>query len=43
MAFKNGHLVFAQPGALPAPALAELVEAVAQLDVDAAIAERSAS
>ena len=43
MAFKDGHLVFSQPGALPAPALEELVEAVAQLDIEAAIAERSAS
>jgi thioredoxin len=42
MAFKGGHLVFSQPGALPAPALEQLVEAVVQLDVDA-VAERSAS
>jgi len=43
MAFKGGHLVFSQPGALPAPALEQLVEAVVQLDVEAAIAELSAS
>jgi len=43
MAFKGGHLVFSQPGALPAPALEQLVEAVVQLDVEAAIAEQSAS
>jgi thioredoxin 1 len=42
MAFKGGHLVFSQPGALPAPALEQLVEAVVQLDVDA-VAEQSAS
>lgn len=42
MAFKGGQLVFSQPGALPAAALEELVEAVAQLDVEAAVAERSA-
>ena len=34
MAFKGGHLVFAQPGALPAPMLAQLVEAVRALDLD---------
>jgi len=43
MAFKGGHLVFSQPGALPAPALEQLVEAVVQLDVEAAIAEQNAS
>jgi thioredoxin len=35
MAFKGGHLVFRQPGALPAPALDQLIEAVVALDVDA--------
>ena len=34
MAFKGGHLVFAQPGALPAPMLAQLVDAVRALDLD---------
>lgn len=43
MAFKSGHQVFSQPGALPAAALEQLVEAVVQLDVEAAVAERSAS
>jgi thioredoxin len=36
MAFKNGHLVFSQPGALPASALEQLIEAVVALDPDAA-------
>ena len=36
MAFKNGHLVFSQPGALPAPALGQLIDAVVALDADAA-------
>ena len=36
MAFKNGHLVFSQPGALPAPALEQVIEAVVALDTDAA-------
>ncbi len=35
MAFKNGHLVFSQPGALPAPALEEVIEAVLALDTEA--------
>lgn len=36
MAFKDGSLVFAQPGALPAPALNELIDAVRKLDIEAA-------
>ena len=32
MAFKNGALVFSQPGALPAAALEDLIEAVRALD-----------
>ena len=36
MAFKSGQLVFSQPGALPAPALEELIAAVESLDLDAA-------
>ena len=36
MAFKSGRLVFSQPGALPAPALAQLIAAVESLDLDAA-------
>jgi thioredoxin len=39
MAFKKGHLVFSQPGALPAQALQEVIDAVVGLDVDAALAE----
>jgi thioredoxin reductase (NADPH) len=38
MAFKRGKLVFNQPGALPAPALEELVQKVKDFDIDAAIA-----
>ena len=41
MAFKKGHLVFSQPGALPASAFEELVQAVKDLDVDAALAEQA--
>jgi thioredoxin 1 len=43
MAFREGVLVFAQPGALPAAALDELVDKVRQLDmaqVHRAVAER---
>ena len=36
MAFKDGTLVFSQPGALPASALEQLITAVRELDVDAA-------
>ncbi len=32
MAFKDGKLVFSQPGALPAQALAQVIDAVAGLD-----------
>lgn len=34
MAFRDGILVFSQPGALPAPALDEVIEAVKALDMD---------
>lgn len=34
MAFRDGVLVFSQPGALPAPALDELIGAVRALDMD---------
>ena len=34
MAFKEGVLVFAQPGALPAPALEQVIAAVRDLDMD---------
>lgn len=36
MAFKRGSLVFAQPGALPAPALDQLISSVRELDLEAA-------
>ncbi len=39
MAFKGGHLVFSQAGALPAPALEQLIDGVKALDVEAAIGE----
>ena len=35
MAFREGVLVFSQPGALPAPALDELIAAVRALDMEA--------
>jgi thioredoxin 1 len=34
MAFRDGILVFAQPGALPAPALEEVITAVKGLDMN---------
>ena len=34
MAFRDGVLVFAQPGALPAPALDQVIDAVKSLDMD---------
>jgi len=34
MAFRDGVLVFRQPGALPAPALEQLISAVRELDMD---------
>jgi thioredoxin 1 len=34
MAFRDGVLVFAQPGALPAPALEEVITAVKGLDME---------
>jgi thioredoxin len=43
MAFKNGILVFSQPGALPAAALEEVINAVRGLDVEAALAEQPKS
>ena len=33
MAFRDGILVFAQPGALPAPALEQVIAAVRELDM----------
>ncbi|MCU1403790.1 MAG: thioredoxin [Glaciihabitans sp.] len=34
MAFRDGVLVFSQPGALPAPALNQVIDAVRGLDMD---------
>ena len=34
MAFRDGVLVFSQPGALPAPALGQVIQAVRDLDMD---------
>ncbi|BAX92291.1 thioredoxin [Mycobacterium shigaense] len=41
MAFKKGKLVFNQAGALPAPALEDLVQQIKAFDVDAAQAEQA--
>jgi thioredoxin 1 len=46
MAFRDGILVFSQPGALPAAALEQLVQAVRDLDMDevrATLAKQEAS
>lgn len=43
MAFKKGYLVFNQAGALPPPALEELVQKVKDFDIDSAVAEQSDS
>jgi len=43
MAFKNGTLVFSQPGALPAAALEEVITAVRDLDLESALAEQQKS
>lgn len=42
MAFRDGILVFAQPGALPAPQLEQVIEAVRGLDMDQVRAEIAA-
>ncbi|CAL8969828.1 MAG: thioredoxin [Actinobacteria bacterium] len=39
MVFREGILVYAQPGAMPAPALEELIGAVRAADMDAVRAE----
>ena len=39
MAFRDGILVFSQPGALPAPSFEQLIEAVQALDMDEVRAE----
>jgi len=41
MAFKQGQLVFAQPGALPAAALDQVIEAVRDLDMEKIRAEQA--
>ena len=43
MAFKDGVLVFSQPGALPAVALEQVITGVRDLDVEAALAEQKQS
>jgi thioredoxin len=43
MAFKNGVLVFSQPGALAAAALEQVITAVRDLDLEAALAEQKKS
>jgi thioredoxin len=42
MAFRDGVLVFSQPGALPAPVLDDLIAQVRALDMDAVHAELAA-
>jgi thioredoxin 1 len=42
MAFRDGILVFAQPGALPAEALEELITAVRGLDMEQVRADQAA-
>ncbi len=39
MAFRDGILVFSQPGALPAPSFEELIQAVQGIDMDEVRAE----
>jgi thioredoxin 1 len=43
MAFRDGILVFSQPGALPAPALADVIAAVRGLDMSAVRTEVAAA
>lgn len=43
MAFRDGILVFAQPGALPAPALEQVITAVKALDMDEVRAQVAAA
>jgi len=42
MAFRDGILVFSQPGAMPAPALEQLIVAVRGLDMDTVRSEVAA-
>jgi thioredoxin reductase (NADPH)/thioredoxin 1 len=43
MAFKKGALVFSQAGALPGPALDQVIAAVRDFDVDAALEDSPAT
>lgn len=43
MAFKEGVLVFAQPGALPAPTLEDLITQIKDLDMDEVRASMAAA
>jgi len=43
MAFRDGVLVFSQPGALPAPALEEIITKITELDMDEVCASIAAS
>lgn len=43
MAFKDGTLVFSQPGALPAAALEQVITAVRDLNVTAALDEQKSA
>lgn len=43
MAFRDGILVFSQPGALPAPSLEQLIQAVRALDMDDVRAQLAAA
>jgi thioredoxin 1 len=43
MAFRDGILVFRQPGALPAPALEQVISAVRELDMDEVRAQVAAA
>ena len=43
MAFRDGILLYSQPGALPAPALEELIGQVRALDMDAVRAQLAAT
>jgi thioredoxin 1 len=43
MAFRDGILLFSQPGALPAPALDDLITQVRALDMDSVRAEIAAA
>ena len=43
MAFRDGILVFSQPGALSAPALQQLIDSIRALDMDTVRAQTTAS